>query len=208
MQHFRRRRGRDAEGQKQHLLSRGTTVPLSRPQSPFPSGWGQQSRHFHSKSSDQCVHPEVPSGVSTPPLWQPPAPPPPPFSVVVSTLQTPLSWDGLCVQHFRRRRGRDAEGQKQRSWVAGAHQPKTRLPVGCGQRCRQHTHGKRSTPRAEVCVDTGSGGGGGGAQGCAGGGGRLKGDFKSGCSVALDLSKVPTGLPPPRPSRFFFGGQP
>ena len=78
VQHFRRRCGRDAEGQKQHLLSRGIPVPLSRPQSPFPSGWGQQSRHFHSKSSDQCVHPEVPSGVSTPPLWQPPAAPPTP----------------------------------------------------------------------------------------------------------------------------------
>ena len=60
--------------------SRGTTVPLSRPQSPFASGWGQQSRHFHSKSSDQCVHPEVPSGVSTPPLWQPPLPHPPPHT--------------------------------------------------------------------------------------------------------------------------------
>ena len=32
-------------------------------------------------------------------------PPPSPFSVVVSTLQTPLYWDGLCVQHLRRRRG-------------------------------------------------------------------------------------------------------
>ena len=43
----------------------------------------------------------------------------PTSDVVVRTLQTSRSWKGLNVQHRRRRRGRDAEGQTQHLWAEG-----------------------------------------------------------------------------------------
>ena len=66
-------------------------------------------------------------------LLAPPAPPAP----AVSTLQTSLSWETLCVRHCRRRHGRDAKRRKQH--------------FGAEDNCRtvhSLTYGKCFPPRA------------------------------------------------------------
>ena len=59
-----------------------------------------------------------------------------PSSVAVSTLQTSLSWETLCVKHCRRRHGRDAKGWKQQLSSEGlphSHILKIRFLSGLGQ---------------------------------------------------------------------------
>ena len=75
----RRRRGRDAEGQKQHVLSRGTTVPLSRSTNNFPPAVAMR-RIPSSKGEHACYHPPcslsrdgIPSP-RAPAIENPPAP--------------------------------------------------------------------------------------------------------------------------------------
>ena len=104
--------------------------PAHGPAPTGPAGGASRtaSRRGHQVPPSRPPHGRVRSG--RPPL--PPAPPPPstldsvnrnppgpcgayPTSVgVLSTLQTPRAWGRLCAEQCRRRRGRDAKGQKQR----------------------------------------------------------------------------------------------
>ena len=101
VQHCRRRRGRDAQGQIQFVWVEGQRSHSHLSKTRVPSG-----KQFISKNSNQCVHP-------------------PNFTVLDMTE---------CVQHCRRRRGRDAQGQIQFVWVEGqrshSHLSKTRVPSG------------------------------------------------------------------------------
>ena len=70
MKHRRRRHGRDAKEQKQHLLSRGTTVPLSPTENTLPQWlWDKQFRHQGAPGS---------TNRHTYSAFIPPPPPPPP----------------------------------------------------------------------------------------------------------------------------------
>ena len=58
----RRRRGRDARGQKQHLVGTGTTVLPSPTRNTFPRWLVDKPRgQCPPNNSNRCVHPEVPS---------------------------------------------------------------------------------------------------------------------------------------------------
>ena len=56
-------------------MSRGTSAPVSRTKKIFPRCWGQHSRHFPSENPNQCIHPEVLTGILTQSLCLPLKPP-------------------------------------------------------------------------------------------------------------------------------------
>ena len=115
---------------------------------PPPPSVGTQCRQVPSENSKQCIHPEVPTGTLTQPLWQAPSPPPLPTPSDVS----PQGWFSVD------------EREKDLFFGGGGNRPITG-PGGWGLAAvlrggspTRSPHGGSRTPAWKICGEGGAGG--------------------------------------------------